>query len=146
VAGRAGRGETPGIAVVQTFFPAHYSIRHACRQDYEAFYEEELRYRQAMRYPPAIALINAIVRGPSLGVAMSLATDLATSVRTAPQALRVLGPATAPLSRIRGEHRVQFFIKGTNRRVMREALLSALARVPDARRKVIIDVDPLTVL
>lgn len=146
VAGRAGRGETPGIAVVQTLFPGHYSIRHACRQDYEAFYEEELRYRQAMRYPPAIALINTIVRGPSLGGAMTLATDLATSIRAARRALRVLGPATAPLSRIRGEHRVQFFIKGTNRRVMREALLGALARLPDARRKVIVDVDPLTVL
>jgi primosomal protein N' (replication factor Y) len=146
VAGRAGRGDTPGIAIVQTLFPGHYSIRHACRQDYPAFFEEELRYRQAMRYPPKVALINTIVRGATLLEAMTTATDLARRVRTGPHRLRVLGPAIAPLSRLRGEHRVQFFIKGTNRRVMRQSLVGALEQVPDARRKVVIDVDPLTVL
>ncbi|MGE5815007.1 MAG: primosomal protein N' [Acidobacteriota bacterium] len=146
VAGRAGRGESRGVAIVQTLFPGHYSIRHACRQDYRAFFAEELRYRQAMRYPPAVALINTIVRGPTLLDAMTTATDLARRVRTGPYDLRVLGPAIAPLSRLRGEHRVQFFIKGTNRRVMRQALLGALEQVPSARRKVVIDVDPLSVL
>lgn len=146
VAGRAGRGESPGIAIVQTLFPGHYSIRHACRQDYRAFFEEELRYRQAMRYPPKVALINTIVRGATLLEAMTTATDLARRVRTGPHDLRVLGPAIAPLSRLRGEHRVQFFIKGTNRRVMRQALVGALEQVSDARRKVVVDVDPLTVL
>ncbi|MGE5833726.1 MAG: primosomal protein N', partial [Acidobacteriota bacterium] len=146
VAGRAGRGDMPGIAIVQTLFPGHYSIRHVCRQDYGAFFEEELRYRQAMRYPPKVALINTIVRGATLLEAMTTATDLARRVRTGPQGLRVLGPAIAPLSRLRGEHRVQFFIKGTNRRVMRQTLVGALDQVPEARRKVVIDVDPLTVL
>ncbi|HEX7020544.1 MAG TPA: primosomal protein N' [Gemmatimonadaceae bacterium] len=146
VAGRAGRGESPGIAIVQTLFPGHYSIRHACRQDYRAFFQDELKYRQAMHYPPTMALINTIVRGATLLDAMTTATDLARRVRTGPYDLRVLGPAIAPLSRLRGEHRVQFFIKGRNRRVMRQALVGALEQVPDARRKVVIDVDPLTVL
>jgi primosomal protein N' (replication factor Y) len=146
VAGRAGRGETRGVAVVQTLYPRHYSIRHACRQDYNAFYEEELKYRQAMKYPPAVALINTIVRGASPGAAMTAATDVARRVRATPQDLRVLGPAVAPLGRLRGEHRAQFFIKGTNRRVMREALAGALAQYPDLRRKVIVDVDPISVL
>jgi primosomal protein N' (replication factor Y) len=146
VAGRAGRGETPGAAIVQTLFPGHYSIRHACRQDYEAFYEEELKYRQAMKYPPAVALINTIVRGASLSDAMTAATDIARRVRAVPQHLRVLGPAVAPLARLRGEHRAQFFIKGTNRRVMRDALVGALAQYPRLRRKIVVDVDPLSVL
>jgi primosomal protein N' (replication factor Y) len=146
VAGRAGRGETPGAAIVQTLFPGHYSIRHACRQDYDAFYEEELKYRQAMKYPPSVALINTIVRGASIADAMNAATDLARRVRAVPQALRVLGPAVAPLGRLRGEHRAQFFIKGTNRRVMRDALVGALAQCPELRRKVVVDVDPLSVL
>jgi primosomal protein N' (replication factor Y) len=146
VAGRAGRGEAPGIAIIQTLFPGHYSIRHACRQDYDSFFREELRYRQAMRYPPAVALINTIVRGTSLTDAMTTATDLARRVRTGPHGLRVLGPAPAPLSRLRGEHRVQFFIKGTNRRVMRETLVGALEKLPENRRKIVVDVDPLTVL
>ena len=149
VAGRAGRGEAAGVAIIQTLFPGHYSIRHACRQDYRAFFTEELRYRRAMRYPPVVPLINTIVRGSTLLDAMTMATDIARRVRSAPYDLRVLGPAIAPLSRIRGEHRVQFFIKGmpgTPRRVMREALVRALANLPDARRKAVVDVDPLTVL
>jgi primosomal protein N' (replication factor Y) len=146
VAGRAGRGVTPGIAIVQTLFPGHYSIRHACRQDYAAFYEEELKYRKGMRYPPAVALINTIVRAPSIGAAMTAATDLARRVRANPHPIRVLGPARAPLGRLRGEHRAQFFIKGTNRRLMREALVGALEHFPEFRRKVVVDVDPLNVL
>jgi primosomal protein N' (replication factor Y) len=146
VAGRAGRGDAPGLAIVQTLFPGHYSIRHAVRQDYDAFFREELRYRQAMRYPPAVALINTIVRGASLADAMTTATDLARRVRSTPHDLRVLGPATAPLSRLRGEHRAQFFIKGTNRRVMRDALVGAIEQLPEYTRKIVVDVDPLTVL
>src|SRR5262245_28676557 len=60
VAGRAGRGTEPGEAIVQTLYPDHYSIRLACRQDYPAFYTRELAFRQAMRYPPQVALVNAI--------------------------------------------------------------------------------------
>jgi primosomal protein N' len=67
-------------------------------------------------------------------------------VRTSPYDLRVLGPAVAPLSRLRGEHRVQFFIKGTNRRAMRESLVAALDHASESRRKIVVDVDPLTVL
>ena len=65
VAGRAGRGTQRGEAIIQTLHPDHYSIRLATRQDYPDFYREELRYRQAMRYPPAVALINVVVRGRS---------------------------------------------------------------------------------
>ena len=63
VAGRAGRGEQAGEAIVQTLYPEHYSIQVACRQDYRAFFERELEYRRAMRYPPMVALINTLVRG-----------------------------------------------------------------------------------
>src|SRR5262249_2419344 len=62
VAGRAGRGERPGQAIVQTINPHHYSIELACRQDYPAFYEKELTFRKAMRYPPRTALVNLVVR------------------------------------------------------------------------------------
>ena len=62
VAGRAGRGEQPGEAIVQTLYPDHYSIQLACRQDFPAFYERELQFRRAMRYPPMISLVNTVVR------------------------------------------------------------------------------------
>jgi primosomal protein N' (replication factor Y) len=146
VAGRAGRGEAPGEAIIQTLYPDHYSIRHACRQDYRAFFEEEIKYRTAMRYPPAVALVNVIVRGPSFRRALDAATDLASRVRTPAAGFRLLGPAPAPFVRLRGEHRTQFFLKGSARGPMRQALIDALQGKPDLKRRVTIDVDPVSVL
>jgi primosomal protein N' (replication factor Y) len=146
VAGRAGRGEIRGEAVVQTLYPDHYSIRHACRQDYTAFYNDEINYRRSMRYPPAVALINAVVKGRTQDGAMQDAGEVVRALRWGGEPYRVLGPAPAPLSRLRGEHRAQFFMKGTHRRQMREALLAVLADRPEIRRRTIVDVDPMSVL
>jgi primosomal protein N' (replication factor Y) len=148
VAGRAGRGERAGEAIVQTLYPEHYSIQLACRQDYAAFYERELAYRRGMRYPPVVALVNAIVRGRSFAEAMETAADLVRALEPAAAAsgFRILGPAPAPLTRLRGEHRVQFFLKGTRRADMRAALKAVVADRPSIRRRVTIDVDPMTVL
>ena len=148
VAGRAGRGERTGEAIVQTLYPNHYSIQLACRQDYAAFFEKELTYRRGMRYPPIVALVNAVVRGRSFEDAMHTATDLVRRLEplSAVGGFVILGPAPAPLVRLRGEHRVQFFLKGTKRAEMRQALKAALADVPEIRRRVTVDVDPLSVL
>jgi primosomal protein N' (replication factor Y) len=148
VAGRAGRGEQAGEAIVQTLFPEHYSIQLACRQDYAAFFERELAYRRGMRYPPMVALINTVVRGRTLAEAMQTAADIVHRLEPAIATanLVVLGPAPAPLTRLRGEHRVQFFLKGTRRAEMRQALTTVLAGMPEVRRRVTVDVDPLSVL
>ncbi len=147
VAGRAGRGEIRGEAIVQTLFPQHYSIQHACRQDYAAFFEQELAFRQAMQYPPAVALINAVVKGRTHQRALADAAQIVNALRANPKPpYRVLGPAPAPLNRLKGEHRVQFFLKGTHRASMRQALLSALEPRPEVRRRTIVDVDPMSVL
>jgi primosomal protein N' (replication factor Y) (superfamily II helicase) len=145
VAGRAGRGERAGTAIIQTINPGHYSIRLACRQDYIGFYEEERRYRQAMHYPPAVAIVNVVIRGGSLADAMGAASDLASRIpRSA--GIGVLGPAPAPLARLRGEYRAQVFLKSRNRHAMRVALASALASLPDLARRVTVDVDPVGML
>jgi primosomal protein N' (replication factor Y) (superfamily II helicase) len=148
VAGRAGRGERTGEAIVQTLYPDHYSIQLATRQDYPAFFERELAYRRGMRYPPFVALVNAVVRGRSFGHAMQTAADLVDRLRSAAASSRfvILGPAPAPLTRLRGEHRVQFFLKGTRRSEMREALRRVLAQSPELRKRVTVDVDPLNIL
>jgi primosomal protein N' (replication factor Y) len=148
VAGRAGRGEWVGEAVVQTLYPEHYSIQLACQQDFAAFFARELVYRRSMRYPPAVALVNVVARGRSFDDAMTTANDIVGRLRKAGEAssFTILGPAPAPLVRLRGEHRVQFFLKGARRSDMRAALKAVLAELPDARRKVTIDVDPLSVL
>jgi len=149
VAGRAGRGERQGEAIVQTLYPDHYSIELACRQDYKAFFEQEIVFRRAMHYPPVVSLINAVVRAPTLAAAMEDAAGIAQRVRAALGArggVQLLGPAPAPLSRLRGEYRAQLFLKGTQRTRMREALKQAVAADPALRRRVRIDVDPVSML
>jgi primosomal protein N' (replication factor Y) len=146
VAGRAGRGTVAGEALIQTLHPDHYSIRHACRQDYAAFYAEEIRFRQSMRYPPAVALINAIVRAGSPEAALADAGAVVSALRWGGEPYRVLGPAPAPLSKLKGEHRAQLFLKGTHRAAMRRALLSVLEARPEIKRRTVVDVDPQSVL
>jgi primosomal protein N' (replication factor Y) (superfamily II helicase) len=147
VSGRAGRGERAGEAVIQTLFPTHYSIQLARTQDYRAFFEKETEFRKAMRYPPHIAMVNVIVRGKVFDEAMDAAADLATRVRSAGgKGFVVLGPAPAPLTKLRGEHRAQFFLKGTSRASMREALRAALEAAPNLARRASVDVDPITML
>jgi primosomal protein N' (replication factor Y) len=147
VAGRAGRGTVAGEAIVQTLYPSHYSIRHACRQDYAAFNEDELKFRKSMRYPPAVALINVIVKARTRQAAMEDAQSIAEGMRLPGfDAWKVLGPAPAPLGRLKGEHRAQLFIKGTQRTAMRKALLTVLDGRPELKRRTIVDVDPMSVL
>jgi primosomal protein N' (replication factor Y) len=147
VAGRAGRGEQAGEAIVQTLFPSHYSIRLATSQDYPAFFDKEIDFRQKMRYPPIIAMVNVVVRGKTYDAAMEGAADLArrTSERST-GGFVILGPAPAPLTKLRGEHRAQFFLKGTSRVSMRTALREALQSMPEIARRVSVDVDPMSVL
>jgi primosomal protein N' (replication factor Y) len=151
VVGRAGRGDQPGDAVIQTLYPTHYSIQLGCAQDYAAFYDQEIRFRRAMRYPPLVALINTIVRSRTPAGAISDAALVAGRLRHAvrgadPTPFQVLGPAPAPLGRLRGEYRAQLLLKGTDRRAMRHALADALAARPDIERRTIVDIDPLSVL
>jgi primosomal protein N' (replication factor Y) len=147
VAGRAGRGTTAGEAIVQTLFPTHYSIRLACTQDYVAFFDKETAYRLAMRYPPHVAMVNVVVKGPTFDAAMEAARSLAAAVRGGERrGFVLLGPAPAPLTKLRGEHRAQFFLKGRSRAAMRDALGAALQAAPQLARRVVVDVDPVTVL
>ncbi len=146
VVGRAGRGDMAGEALVQTLYPDHYSVRAAAAQDYAAFFEKETEFRTRMDYPPRVGLINVIVRGKSLGQAMDDATALAGLVRHQGPKAHLLGPAPAPMSKIKDEYRVQFFLKGHQRRSMREALLRALDLRPELKRRTTIDVDPNSVL
>jgi len=148
VVGRAGRGDEPGQAIVQTIYPDHYSIQLARDQNYRAFFDKEITFRKTMRYPPLVSMINTVVRSRTFAGAMEDAGDLVQRLRThADEAgLRILGPAPAPLGRLRGEYRTQVLIKGTRRRKMREALLAALATRPDLDRRVVVDIDPVSVL
>lgn len=142
VVGRAGRGETAGEAIVQTLYPDHYSVKAAAAQDYAAFYAQEIEFRRRMHYPPLLGLVNVIVRGRSLGAAMDDAQALAGLIRHAGPRATLLGPAPAPLSKIKDEYRAQVLLKGAHRRAMRDAIERALTQRPDLRRRTVVDVDP----
>jgi primosomal protein N' (replication factor Y) len=148
VAGRAGRGERLGEAVIQTLYPEHYSVQLACSQDYVGFFAKEIAFRRGMRYPPLMAMVNAVVRGRTFEDAMHTAAEVVRRLESGAAAggFAILGPAPAPLAKLRGEHRVQFFLKGTRRAEMRQALRTVLAEMPEIRRRVTVDVDPLNVL
>jgi len=87
-----------------------------------------------------------VVRSRTFAAAMDDAGDVVDKVRGADNQLRVLGPAPAPLGKLRGEYRAQLLIKGTNRKQIRERLQSALAARPDLQKRVVVDIDPLSVL
>lgn len=146
VAGRAGRGDQVGEAIVQTLHPAHYSIEFARAQDYSGFFDRELAYRRAMRYPPHVALVNVVVRGETARDALRDAATLMRLVGSDESRFALVGPAPAPLARLRGAHRAQFFIKVLHRVAARRALRRALAQQPELSKRVTVDVDPQSVL
>jgi primosomal protein N' (replication factor Y) (superfamily II helicase) len=149
VAGRAGRGSVPGIVLIQTIQPDHYAIRLAAAQDYAAFYEKELAFRRALHYPPFSAMANVLVRGEKKEVALGMSTSLARLFTPPPDKLRVLGPAEAPVARLRNEYRYQFLIKAASRRALSE-WLQRVRRFAQEHKwgatALMIDVDPLTLM
>ena len=148
VAGRAGRGEVPGQVILQSHLPDHYALTFACEQDYPGFFEREMEFRRTMGYPPLAALLNLVVRSDQAAAGAEVADRLARRLRqSAGGRFRVLGPAHAPLARLRNEHRFQVLLKG-HRPTMREAVREALVEVFGGHRwpKVAVDVDPLSVM
>ncbi len=150
VAGRAGRGELPGRVLIQTFYPEHYAIQDAVRQDYLSFYERELNFRRMMAYPPFTSLANVIVRDTNLENAIRWSRRL--SEYFSPQdgkGVRVMGPASAPLARLKKEHRYQFLLKSPRRTVLTKLLSGALTfcdanEIPHTA--ILVDMDPLSLM
>ncbi len=150
VAGRAGRGETPGRVVLQTFFPDHYAIQFAAAHDYKGFYEKEARFRSWMHYPPFAAVSNVLVRSTKLEEALAWSGILGKWFQeTRLPDVRVLGPAAAAIVRLKTEYRYHFLIKSKSREKMNTALRAmtehALAqKIP--RGNLVVDVDALSML
>jgi primosomal protein N' (replication factor Y) len=148
VAGRAGRGAAAGEVILQSHMPDHYALVHACAQDYDAFFEREMEFRRTMGYPPVAALVNVIVRSRDAAKGAEEADAVARALRaSAAGRYRVLGPAHAPLARLRNEHRFQVLLKG-HRPAMRDAVKAALVARHGSQRwpGVAVDVDPLSVM
>jgi primosomal protein N' (replication factor Y) len=150
VAGRAGRGELPGRVLIQTYYPEHYAIQDAVRQDYLSFYERELHFRRMMAYPPFTSLANVIVRDTNLENAIRWSRRLSEYFSPSDgKGIRILGPASAPLARLKKEHRFQFLLKSPKRSVITKLLSGALSfcdanEIPQTA--VLVDMDPLSLL
>jgi primosomal protein N' (replication factor Y) len=150
VAGRAGRGEQPGTVIVQTWFPEHYAVQFAAAHDYAGFYEKESRFRSWMKYPPFSAVANFLVRCDCLDDTLRWAGMLGRWLEEQPkEGVRVLGPAPAPLSKLKTEHRYHFVLKSASRARLNALLRRMLAfaaeqKIP--RGNLVADVDAVSLL
>ena len=146
VAGRAGRGKLPGEVIVETYYPEHYAIECAARQDYVAFFEKEAHFRRMLHYPPYAALANVLIRSRGLENAIKWSRTLESYFTPfEKEGIKVLGPAAAPLARLRQEYRFQFLLKAAKRSNLTRALsgcieFCAKREIPETA--VIVDVDP----
>ena len=145
VAGRAGRGQSPGKVVLQTYFPDHYAVQFAARHDFTGFYDKELQFRAWMHYPPYNAIANVLIRSEKLDEALTWSGELGRWFeKTRHEGIRVLGPAAAPIVRLKRDYRYHFILKSSSREKMNTLLRAMLAeaaarKIP--RTQVIVDVD-----
>jgi len=147
VAGRAGRGQTPGKVILQTLFQDHYAVQYAARHDFVGFYERELRFRSWMHYPPYSALANVIVRSDKLDEALEWSGLIGQWFdATRHEGVRVLGPAAAPIVRLKRDYRYHFVLKSPSREKLNHTLRAMIAHAVEnkiPRTQVIVDVDAL---
>lgn len=145
VSGRAGRGDLPGKVLVQTYHPDHYAIQFAAQHDYPGFVAKEMNYRRWMHYPPYAVLANVLIQSEKLEEATAWSAALGRWFQqTRLDKIRVLGPAAAPIVRLKRIYRYHFVLKAERRQALGDALRNMLAFAETqgiARRNLIVDVD-----
>ncbi|HET6284156.1 MAG TPA: primosomal protein N' [Polyangia bacterium] len=156
VAGRAGRGERPGRVMIQTYNPEHPAIAAVRTHDYQAFVKQELGYRRDSHYPPFARMVvlrmdaSDEVRlkhdAAAVAAAARAAAEAAGSGGQGGDAVRVLGPAEAPIARIRGRSRFQIWLGGASRAPLIAAARAGAAVKLGGDVRLVVDVDPQSVL
>jgi len=145
VSGRAGRGELPGKVLVQTYHPDHYAIQFSALHDYPGFVAKELNYRRWMHYPPYAVLANVLIQSEKLEEATAWSAALGGWFQqTRLDKIRVLGPAAAPIVRLKRIYRYHFVLKAERRQALGQTLRAMLAFTDAqgiARRNLVVDVD-----
>jgi primosomal protein N' (replication factor Y) len=150
VSGRAGRGELPGKVIVQTYHPDHYAITCAQKHDFHSFVEKELKFRRYMHYPPFGVLANLLIQSPRLEEAAGWSSALGHWFQnTQLDGVRVLGPAAAPISKIKRTYRFHLVLKAGQRQALAKTLRAArneADRLGIPRRNLIFDVDAVSLM
>jgi primosomal protein N' (replication factor Y) len=154
VAGRAGRGNDPGRVIIQTYNPDHYTLRHVLTHDYTGFFAAEVEFRRALSYPPFSRLVHLRLEGAKPREieiqAKSLGEWLREQCRRKAATygeIEVLGPAPAPILKLRGRYRWQILLKGKHAPSLLALAAGAQALIPrTSRARLHIDVDPYSML
>lgn len=155
VAGRAGRGTAPGRVVLQSFYPDHYALQFSQRQDYLGFYQKEIDFRKLMGYPPYRNLVQILIEDTDAArasrTAEKIAEALKRQVRMNETGSRpvILGPASAPIEKLRGNYRMQILVKSPRDMdavPLLQNCFSYLSQHKISTAKVHVDVDPLSLL
>lgn len=146
VAGRSGRGEKPGEVIIQTFSPDHYAVQAAVSQDYRAFYEKEIIFREELKYPPFTRFANMISVDEKEKAAELRAIALAASLeKVVPEDVEIIGPSPAPITRLRGMYRFHVALKAAPEAPLADYVREAVASLTmDQRMSIHIDMDPLS--
>lgn len=150
-AGRSGRGEAAGEVIIQTMNPGHYSLRHSVLHDYDGFYEEEIRYRTELGYPPLRRIVKIELRSSMEKTAQDAAMAVRDRIRALMKGMEttVLGPAPAPIARVRGKYRYQLLLISSRREQLRALAIegrNAAEEKFDRKCQVIVDVDPVNLM
>ena len=150
VAGRTGRGAKGGRVLVQTMSPDHPAIKAATRHDFPGFAEQELNLRRQLHYPPYGAMVRLVVRGPSEEVTRTVAEDLGSRLKQAggnEPSLRVIGPAPAAITKLRGNYRFQIQMQASESDSLRRVVELATTKFKPPKEIVwTVDVDPADML
>ena len=153
VSGRAGRGETPGRVILQTYNPGHFSIRSAGEQDYEAFYRKEIGFRKMLNYPPFSRMVQLKISGRDkaktagdAAIIGDICHTLQADNREFIRFVEVLGPIEAPMPKMAGRYRWQILLKGSHVRRLQQFVHRLLVENPfilnNRDPRVVVDVDP----
>ncbi|MBN1291926.1 MAG: primosomal protein N' [Candidatus Latescibacteria bacterium] len=147
VAGRAGRGETPGIVILQSFYPDNYAITAASKQDFETFAEYEMPQREELEFPPYKRLILIELSSDILPGLEILAGEIARYLSEhVPEGAEVFGPVSAPIAMIKGRHRIHILIKSHEVYRLRSILRYIMENLHSGKETIEVIVDPVEIL
>ena len=147
VSGRGGRGDSPGRVIIQTFNPDNYAIKRAQEYNYISFYNNEIQTRRELGYPPFSRMVNLTISATNeariIGCVKNLNTVARDLARQAGGKISVLGPAEAPLSRVKGRYRWHMLLKGNDIKTLHTLAGNILANTREPGLRIRVDVDPV---
>lgn len=148
LAGRAGRGDTHGKAYIQTYEPEHYVFDYVRNHDYKGFYEKEIELRKELSYPPFSKLVRIVFNFKTKESAKNIMKDISKRIKTAAESgVEILGPAPAPITKIRNLWRWHLILKGKNSKVLRKKSTEILEMLKDIKSvRTDVDVNPISML